>query len=116
MMTGRCAPASSAAALRHLVRVGLDDRRRRWRPARVAVAEAEDHVERQVEEDRAAVRRERGDGRVVQGRGDVVGGGHGGRVLGDRRDQRHVVDLLQAAGAPAELRRPAAEHDAPARR
>ncbi len=30
--------------------------------------------------------------------------------------QRYVVDLLQAAGAPTELRRPPTEHDAPARR
>ena len=33
------------------------------------------------------------------------------RPLGDRRDDRHVIELLQRARSPAGLRRPSGEHD-----
>ena len=40
-----------------------------------------------------------------------VGVEDGGRRLRDRRQDRHVVELLQRPGAPAQLRGPSAEHD-----
>ena len=41
----------------------------------------------------------------------LLGVEDGGRRLGDRGEDRHVVELLQRPGAPAQLRRPSAEHD-----
>ena len=48
--------------------------------------------------------------RLVDQLGDLGGRRRGARALRERRDERHVVDLLQRALAPAELRRAAAEH------
>nr|BFE68324.1 hypothetical protein GCM10020092_016250 [Actinoplanes digitatis] len=89
--------------------VGLDDRDL-GSAGRGDVLAGEEDLERQVEEGRAAVR---GQGRGQRPRhlgGDLVGAGDRGGVLGDGRDERDVVDLLEAAGAPAEGRRPATHH------
>jgi hypothetical protein len=52
--------------------------------------------------------------RQTDRRGDVATRsgriGDGGRVLRDRREDGHVVELLQRPRAPPALRRPAAEH------
>ena len=110
MIAGRSAVGEQAGHLGHLVGVGLDH----LRPHRVGQLDTAfrrpEHVEREVEEHRAAVR------------------GHGRRrrlvhLLGRRSplctvpadfvtdgDDRHVVQLLQRARPPAPLRRPAAEH------
>ena len=71
----------------------------------------EEGVHRHVDEDRAAVARAgEGEGLVDAG-GDVAGGHEGLRRLGDRRDDRRLVELLQRAGAPAVLRGAAADDD-----
>ena len=49
--------------------------------------------------------------RLVDQLGDLGGLGRGAGALGQRPHERHVVDLLQRALAPAHLRGAAAEHD-----
>ena len=75
-------------------------------------AAGEQHVHRDVDEHRSAVRRGGERERLVHTGGDGVDLPDGGGVLGDRREQRDVVHLLQAAAAPAPRRcAPAEEHD-----
>ena len=71
---------------------------------------AEDRLEREVAEHRAPVRGRREQERLVDRRGDRRGGVLGPGPLGDRREQRHVVHLLERAPAPLVVGRPAAEH------
>jgi hypothetical protein len=70
-----------------------------------------EHVEREVEERRAPVWRDRRHRRVVHHPARL--GGIGDRVgeFGDRLHDRNVVELLQRARTPAALWRPAPEHD-----
>ncbi len=95
--------------LRDIARIGLDRRDVRDRDRRLT--RAVDHFERQVEECRPAVRRQRGGQRGGDGGRYVVGRQDRRGVFRDRGDDRHVIHLLQAAGAPAELRCPAAQHE-----
>ena len=68
-------------------------------------------VEREVEERRAGVRAQRLVPRLVDQPGDL-GRRRGGRgELDERPHERHVVDLLQRALAPAHRGRAAAEHE-----
>ena len=114
--TGRRARASSSRDPRHGVGVRLpgDSRRRPGAPfgrARRQGRAAEQGVHGDVQEHRAAVSR-RGERQRVVGcateRGHVM---DGRRRLGDRRQQRRLVELLEAPGAPAVVRCPPAEHD-----
>ncbi len=84
--------------------------------AQLGLGRTEDHVERQVEEDRSAVGGERGQGGVVQRPTDLSVEATVAAFLVTGGDERQVVDLLQAAGAPAELGCPPAEDDHRARR
>ena len=61
--------------------------------------------------DRAAVRRAGGGERVVHAVEHVAGGVEGAGRLRDRRDDRRLVELLQAAAAPAVGRRATADDD-----
>ena len=71
----------------------------------------EELVHRHVHEHRTAVRRPgRGEG-LVHARGHLGGGRDGARQLGDRRDDRRLVELLQRAAAPAVLRGATTDHD-----
>ncbi len=93
-------------------RSGRRRRSTRLRPGRgqVRLGLAVDRLERDVEEHRSAVRAHR------QPEGLVYRPGHPRRVvlgpgsLGDRREQRRMVHLLQAARAPAVVRRPPGQH------
>ena len=102
-------PGEDGGGPGHLVRVDLE-RRRRGDGPHLPAALAEDHVERQVDEHRAAVG---ADGLVdCSGHllGDLVGGGDRPGQLGDRCHEGDVVELLQRPRAPAGLRGPAAQH------
>ena len=68
-------------------------------------------VEREVDEHRPAVRGHRRRHRFVHGDTGLGGVGQRARGLRDRRQDRHVVQLLQRAGPPPSLRCPATEHD-----
>ena len=70
-----------------------------------------EHVEREVEERRAAVRFDRQTRRLVHHRTRLRGIGDGGSQLRDRRHDRDVIEFLQRPRAPAALGRPATEHD-----
>jgi hypothetical protein len=88
-----------------LRRAGLGLRRSRY----LRVGLGEDDVERVVDEGRAGGGRK---GEVERGRGpgrDLARVLHGLRRLDQRRDEGQVVDLLQRARAPAQLRRPPTE-------
>ena len=111
MITGRCARGQQRRGPRQLVGVGLL-RGDGGRGPDCGVGLVEDDLQRDVDEHRPAVRGERGGrppGGSTAGVSAVRHDGLG--VLGDRAHQRQVVDLLQAARAPPELRRPAADHD-----
>jgi len=71
----------------------------------------EDVVQREVEKGRAAVRGPRREQRVVDEPLNLIGAFRRRRQLRERAHERHVVDLLQRALAPAERRRAPAEHD-----
>ena len=68
-------------------------------------------VHREVEEGGAGGRLERGVQGLVDERGDVGGGLGGSGQLGQRRDERDVVDLLERAHPPACGRGAAAERE-----
>ncbi len=68
-------------------------------------------VERDVDERRTTMGRARGAQRGVDELGNLFGRGRGARRLRDRRDDRHVVELLQRSGAPPRLRRASAEDE-----
>ena len=68
-------------------------------------------VEREVEEGRTRGRLHRHAEGLVHDPGDVGGGFGGARQLGHRRHERHVVDLLERALAPAHGRGAASEHE-----
>ena len=108
--TGRAASASSPAI--RVDGVGVGVRASRAGPARRrAGRRVEELVHRHVDEDRTAVRRP-GDGEgVVHAAEHVRGGRQRGRVLGHARDDRRLVELLEAAAAPAVLGCPAADDD-----
>ena len=67
-------------------------------------------VERDVDERGTSVGRARGPQRGVDELGDLFRRRCGARRLRDRRDDRHVVELLQRPGAPSRLRCASAEH------
>jgi hypothetical protein len=94
----------------HVVRIGLHHGYVR-RGGRVGVSGGEDHFERKVEEGGPAVRGERGGQRGGDRTGDLLAGADRRGVLGDRPDQRQVVDLLQAPRTPPERGRPPADHE-----
>ncbi len=68
-------------------------------------------VERNVDERRPTMGRARGAQRGVDELGNLFGRGCGTCRLRDRRDDRHVVELLQRPGAPPRLRCASAEHE-----
>jgi hypothetical protein len=70
-----------------------------------------EHVEREVEEHRAAVRRHGQRRCLVDDQPGLRRVGDGRRVLRHGGDDRHVVELLQRARAPPPLRRPPSEDD-----
>ena len=108
MITGRSAPASSAAA--SSTPAGGCASRRSSARRDLELGLAEDDVHRIVDEGRAA---RRGGGEVERAGGqrrDRVGRLRRLGRLDQRRDERQVVDLLQRARPPAHLRRPPAEH------
>ena len=70
-----------------------------------------EHIERDVDECRTAMRCLRGSARGVELGDDRLGGRCGRRALHDGRDDRHMIELLQRTVAPTLLRRPAADHD-----
>ena len=72
---------------------------------------AEQGLQREVEENRSPVRGGGDAERLVDRGAHLVGPVLGPGALGDRGEQQRVVDLLQAARAPAVIRRPAAQHD-----
>ena len=72
---------------------------------------AVDRLQREVDEDRAAVRGRRQAERIINRGGDAGDGVLGPRALGDRGEQRNVVHLLQCALAPQVVGGAAAEHD-----
>ena len=76
----------------------------------VALGRSE-HVEREVEEDRTAV----GAGGDLHGVVHLAsrrpGVGDGGGQLRDRREDGHMVELLQRARSPSPRRRTTTEHD-----
>ena len=75
---------------------------------------AEDVIHREVDERDARRFPACADGcpqRVVDQPADRVGRLRGRGEPGQRRDERHVVDLLQRTLTPAQGRRPAAEHE-----
>ena len=76
----------------------------------LGLAVGEDDVQRQVGEHRAPVRGQGDPDQLVDLVGDPVHVLERPRVLGDRLEDRDVVELLQAPGAPAGLRGPAAQH------
>jgi hypothetical protein len=71
----------------------------------------EHDVERVVDERRPAGELDRAVERASGHLGDCRGVLDGLRRLRERGDERHVVDLLEAARAPSHLGRPPAEHD-----
>jgi hypothetical protein len=91
-------------------RIGLRDGRGRIGRAVAALVLHEHLVERQVEERRPRRGLGRRPQRLVHEAGDLGGCLGGARQLGHRRGERHVVDLLKRALAPAKARRPPAEH------
>ena len=72
---------------------------------------AEDVVHREVEERRPGVRRHRDAQRLVDHPRDLRRRVGRRRELRQRPHERHVVDLLQRAAAPAQRRRATAEHE-----
>ncbi len=94
---------------RDVVGVGLGPGTRRRRRHR-HLGPAEEVVHRHVEEHRTPVRRRRERQPGIDPVGDLVGGLDGLGQLGDRGEQRRVVQLLQRSPTPAPSRRPAA-HD-----
>ena len=94
----------------HVLGVGLG-RREQGSVREVYGCLAVDRLQREVDEDRAAVRGRRQAERLVDRGGDVGDGVLGPRALGDRGEQRHVVHLLQRALAPQVVGGAAAEHD-----
>ncbi len=94
-----------------VVRVRID-RERTCTARRHGVGVAVEDVHRQVQEHRAAVRRGRQRECRVDPLPDLVGRPHRAGRLGDRRQQRRLVELLQRARTPAVLRCATAEdHD-----
>ena len=112
MITGRSAPRSSSAAASTPRPPGTSSGSTSDAgPSASTSTLHEDVVHREVEERRAAGRASRRGERLVHQRRDL--GRRPGR-LGEprqRRDERHVVDLLERAHPPAHRRRTAAEHD-----
>ncbi len=108
--TGREAAASSAATLPQRVGVGLQARPRH-RHRTVDGRLVEELVHGHVEKGRPAVRGAGQRERLVHGARDLGDLVHGARQLGDGLEQRRVVELLEAAHAPAVGRGPAAHHD-----
>ena len=95
--------------------VGLNRFRRTRKRTRVArvVGLAEDVIHREVDE-RDARRRPPAPSRpqrVVDEPADRIGRLCGGGEPGQRRNERHVVDLLERPLSPAQCGRPAAEHE-----
>ncbi len=72
---------------------------------------AVDRLQREVAEHRPPVRGQRQPERLVDRPGHPAGRVLGPRPLGDRCEQRHVVQLLQRALAPQVVGCPAAQHD-----
>src|SRR5205823_14855047 len=70
---------------------------------------AEHVIEREVDERRPGRRRDARMQRVADEPRDVAGALRGLGGLRDRRDERHVVDLLERALPPAQRRRATAE-------
>ena len=113
MITGRSASRSSAAARSSAAPSARGPRRTaRQLGLRRLLGLHEHDVEREVEERRArvvAAHRRRQASSIRPGISAVAAGGRG--ELGQRPHERHVVDLLQRALAPAHRRRAAAEHE-----
>ena len=76
-----------------------------------AAGAVEELVHRHVDEDRAAVRGAGQREGLVHPAHHLAGGGQGACELRDRRQDRGLVELLEAAGAPAVLRGAAADDD-----
>jgi hypothetical protein len=89
----------------HLARCGP-----RWVGDGSLVGGGEDDIQGHVHEGGAAVGGRRGAHRGGHLACDLAGVGGGGRMLGERGHERHVVELLEAAPPPVRLRRPTAEH------
>ncbi len=93
------------------VRIGLGTTASSRVDRRDVAGRRAEHVEREVQEDRAPMRRRgEGDG-LVDERAGLLGVEDRAGRLRDRGEDRHVIELLQRARAPAQLRGPAAEHD-----
>ena len=124
--TGRCAAASSAA-IRSTAPVSIPPVPAASRAAAASCAlagsrglaacagrrlvRAEQRLERDVEEHRAAVRGHGQPESLIHGRRDPLGVMLGPRPFGDRKNQLRVVQFLQAARAPAVVRGPSRQHD-----
>ena len=90
----------------------LGSRTRRGRTCRRRPgAGVEELVHRDVDVHRTAMRGARDGEGVVEAGGHLAGGVESARLLGDRRDDREVVDLLQRAAAPAVGRCATADDD-----
>ena len=71
----------------------------------------EEHVHRDVDEHRPPVRRAGVGERLVDRHADTGRIAHGPGTLGHRLEDRHVVEFLQRAAAPAPLRRASPDED-----
>ena len=111
MNAGRSAAAISCASAVHAPSSGASTTLvARIEAGHLTRRRAED-VEGEVEEDRAAMRRRGKSRRLEHHRaGHCRIGDRRGRFR-DRREDRHVVELLQRSRAPTTLRRASAEHD-----
>ena len=102
MTAGRSAAAIMAATRSTASRSGSGPRDLHG-VGQLGLGRAED-VEREVEEHRPAVRRHGGQGGLVHLLGGQLRAEHRAGRLGDRGDDRHVVELLQRPGTPPALR------------
>ena len=101
MSTGRVDCREQLGDRRHGVGIGLDPRRRVAGGRRAERGAVEELVQRDVDERGSAVRRPGQRERLVHGGGDVRDRVGGGGRLGDRLEDRRMVELLQGAAAPA---------------
>jgi hypothetical protein len=92
-----------------VVGIGLDRRRRVAGRRGAELAAVEELVQRDVDERGSAMRRPGQRECLVHGRGDVRDRVGRGRGLGDRLEDRRMIELLQRAAAPATSGRAAAD-------